>query len=247
MRRVLFQWRGIQIYAYPAMLYLGLVLGIVAGTFAAARLGLDSAKVYVTLLLLVPVALVGARLLFVASHWGLFRREPSRIWRRSDGGAALYGGLVLAFLLSLPLLKALKLSIGAFWDAATVTILTGIVFGRMGCLLHGCCAGRPTESRYALRLPNVQGVWRRRIPAQILEAGLAAALLLGSMAAWNRLPGKGALFLGALAAYAAGRWWLESTKETIDRIGSLSLHRAISAALVVFSTGGLVLMLLHQA
>jgi phosphatidylglycerol:prolipoprotein diacylglycerol transferase len=246
MCRILFQWRGIRIYAYPAMLYLGMVFGVIGGTYTAALHGLDPMPVYGAMLLLLLPALVGARLLFIASHWEVYHLEPSRIWRRSEGGAALYGGLVASFVLSLPLLGLLGVSVAAFWDAAAVAMLIGMVPTKFGCLLNGCCAGRLTDGALALYLPNEQGIWCRRLPAQPLEAGLAVLLLIVSFAAWKRFPFDGVLFLTALAGYGLGRWWLESTRETIDRVGSISLHRAISAVLVVLSMAGLGLMWLHR-
>ena len=245
MRRILFQWRGIKFYAYPTMLYFGLVFGVIGGTYAASFRGLDPVPVYTALLLLILPALAGARILFVVSHWQTYRREPSRIWRRSEGGAALYGGLVLSFILSLPLLAALRISIGAFWDAAAVAMLVGMIPTKFGCLLNGCCAGRPTEGRLGLYLPNERGIWRRRWPAQLLEAGLAVVVLTGSFAAQKWFPANGVLFLTALAGYGAARWWLESTRETIDRIGQLNLHRTISAALLVLSLTTLAILWWH--
>lgn len=236
MRRVLFQFGGIKIHAYPAMLYLGVVFGVIAGTDWATLHGLDSNRVFAAMLLLVLPALLGARLLFVVCHWELYRREPSRIWQRSDGGAALYGGLLVSFFASLPLLGLLGIPLAKFWDAAAITLMVGMILTRVGCLLNGCCAGRPTERWFALYLPDVHGVWRRRLPTQLLEAGFAALLLFGSVEVWNRLPFDGALFLSALAAYGAGRLWLESTREKIHRIGRVSIHRAISAIVVGLST-----------
>lgn len=235
MRRVLFQWHGIEIYSYPAMLYLGLVLGIVAGNFAAHVAHLNSTSVFVaTLLLLIPT-LIGARLLFVASHWKFYRREPRRIWRRSDGGGAMYGGLPFALLCSIPLLGILQLPFGIFWDVAAFTILIGMVFARVGCLLNGCCAGRAIKGRFALYLPNHHGIWQRRIPTQLLEAGWAAVLLAGAIALWHQMPFRGALFLSALASYSLGRFLLEFTRESQDKVGKIPLHHTVSAALVVLS------------
>jgi len=236
MCRVLLQWRGVTIYAYPAMLYLGLVLGVFGGTYAATLHGLDTGRVYAAMLLLILPALVGARLLFVASYWNLYRTDPARIWRKSDGGAALYGGLIVSFLLSLPLLRVLDLPLATFWDAAAVTMLIGMVITKVGCLLNGCCGGRPTAGWLGLRLPNEHGVWRRRVPTQLLEAGLAVCLLLASLWAWDHAPFAGAGILTAVAGYGAGRWWLEAERETIDAVGSLSLHRLISLALVAVCT-----------
>jgi Prolipoprotein diacylglyceryl transferase/Concanavalin A-like lectin/glucanases superfamily len=81
----------------------------------------------------------------------------SRIWRRSEGGMAMYGGLIVTVPLSFPLLRAMQLPFGEFWDAATVTILLGMVFTRIGCLLNGCCAGRPTSAWLGLNLPDHRG------------------------------------------------------------------------------------------
>ncbi len=232
MRRVLFEWRGIKLYSYPVMLFLGTFLGIMAGTYGAWLHGLNPGRVYLAMLLLFPLALVGARLLFIIPHWQTYRREPRRVWKQSEGGSSLYGGLILSFLVSLPLLTILNIPIGGFWDAASITLLTGMIFTKVGCLLNGCCAGRPTSGPLAWYLPNLQGVWRRRLPTQLLEAGWAALILLGLVGLWNRLPFEGALYLYTVATYSLGRWWLESTREDIETIGTLSLHRTISAALV---------------
>ena len=238
MRRILFEWRGLKLYSYPVMLYCGTLLGIIAGTCGAWRQGLNPGRVYLAMLLLFPFGLVGARLLFVISHWHTYRDAPRRIWRQSEGGSSLYGGLILFFLLSLPLLTFLRVPIGPFWDAASITLLVGMIFTKMGCLLNGCCAGRPTSGPLALYLPNLQGVWRRRVPTQLLEAGWAALIYLGLVGLWNRLPFEGALFLYTVATYSLGRWWLESTREDIETVGRLSLHRTIAVVLAAFCLAG---------
>jgi phosphatidylglycerol---prolipoprotein diacylglyceryl transferase len=239
MRRVLFRWQGLDIYSYPFMLYLGLVFGVLAGTVAANVAHLDSARVRLaTLLLLVP-ALAGSRLLFVATHWHIYRREPRGIWRRSEGGAAMYGGLLLGVPLSGPLLSLLQVPFGAFWDVATFTILIGMVFTRVGCVLNGCCAGRPSSSRFALYLPNCRGIWERRLPTQLMEGGWAVLLLGGAATTWNRMPFAGALFLSVVGAYGAGRLVLESTRECQSGNARFGLQHAISAGLVVVSVAAL--------
>src|SRR5439155_2495456 len=102
MRPVLFTWRGHAVPSYPAMLYVGLVLGLVAGNLAANATGLDGARVYAASVALLPLALVGARLVSVLANWGAYRGRTRRVWRRSEGGQAMYGGLV-AVPVSVPL------------------------------------------------------------------------------------------------------------------------------------------------
>ena len=88
----------------------------------------------------------------------------------------MYGGLV-AVTLSVPLLAALDLGFWAFWDVGAIVMLIGMVFTRVGCLLNGCCSGQPTDGRFGLALRDRSGISRRRIPTQLLEAGLGAAVL----------------------------------------------------------------------
>jgi phosphatidylglycerol:prolipoprotein diacylglycerol transferase len=239
MRRILFSWHGITIHSYPAMLYLGLVLGIVGGNYAANQAGLDSARAFIAMILLIIPALVGARLLFVATHWASFRDQLGRIWRRSEGGGALQGGLALMIAVSAPLLGVIGVPFGEFWDVAIFTLLSAMIFTRVGCLLNGCCSGKPCRTRLSLYLPDYRGVWQQRIPIQLLEAGLAALLLLGAIGFWNRRPFPGAIFVASVAIYSFGRFLLDPLREASDRIGALNVQQALSAALGVVALVGL--------
>ncbi|MBV9243692.1 MAG: prolipoprotein diacylglyceryl transferase, partial [Methylobacteriaceae bacterium] len=89
MRRILFSWNGLDIYSYPAMLYVGLLVGIFAGAGVAKHLGLNPDRFATALLILLVPALVGSRLFFVLMHWDALRSDLGRIWRRGDGGMAL--------------------------------------------------------------------------------------------------------------------------------------------------------------
>jgi len=245
-RQILFEWRGVKIHSYPVMLYLGLTFGMVAGDFMANRAGLPAARVLVAVILLAMFGLLGARLLFVAMHWSVYRREPWRIWRRSEGGAAMQGGLVLAMMVSWPLLAALQLPLGAFWDVATFVMLIWLIFGRVGCLLHGCCGGRPSSGPFTLQLPNQTGVRQRRYPTQLLESAWALLLLLGVIGLSRHAPFPGAVFLAVIAAYSTARIALESLREQQDRYRGLNIQQSIAAGLATMALIGFVVLWLRQ-
>ena len=234
MRPVLFQWRGVTFWAYPTLLYLGLVAGVLCGNLAARAAGLDPLRVYVATFLLLLPALAGARLLYVACNLARYRGRISAVWSRQDGGAAQYGGLILAVPLSFPILRSLDLPIAAFWDVGLVTILVGMIPTRVGCFLNGCCAGRPSSAWCSLVLPNTRGEWTRRIPTQWFEALFAAAILVSGILLWDRMPFPGAFALYAVACYGAGRLILESLRE-LPPGKQFTVEHAISAALLVLS------------
>ena len=154
----------------------------------------------------------------------------------------LYGGLVLALLASPLVLDVVGVGFAAFWDAAAFAILVAMVFTRVGCLLNGCCAGRASNGRVGLWLPDHAGHWERRHPVQILEMGSALVLLLG--AASLLAPGHhGAIFIFSLAGYGMVRLALDRLRERPEQ--TVTSHPAaltvfLICSLAVFAAGWMV-------
>lgn len=235
MRPVLFRLAGRNVYAYATFLYLGLVVGVYAGAAVASASGLDANRFVLATLVLMGPALAGARVWFVLGNRDKFRGDARRMLARWKGGAAMYGGFVLALPLSVPLLRALDLPFGRYWDAASVTLMAGMALTRVGCLLNGCCAGRPTRSRFGLLLRAHDGVRTRRIPTQILESAAALVLLALVVALRPHEPFGGAVFLVTIAGYSALRVAFEPLRERGregNQVTSLFFIAAALAALV---------------
>ncbi|MBV9049371.1 MAG: prolipoprotein diacylglyceryl transferase [Solirubrobacterales bacterium] len=225
---------GLAVSSYALMLYLGVTVGMCAQAYAAGVAGLSTVRVWVATLLLLPCALGGARLLFVTSHWPIYRRAPSRIWRRSEGGMSLYGGMSLMLVCSLPVLEWVGVSFWRFWDVSTFCILVAMAFTRVGCLMHGCCAGRESSGRLTVTLSNHEGVKLRRIPVQLLEAAWAVLLLAGVVVLWRRLS-PGDAFLIAAGGYGLGRFALQPCRAAREWIAGVDLQQAISCVTVASS------------
>jgi prolipoprotein diacylglyceryl transferase len=226
MRRILFSWHGFNVRSYPAMLYLGVVAGIFTGAHLARTSGIDPDRFAIVTIILVVPALVGSRLFFVLAHWDAYRPDPRRIWRRSEGGMAMYGGLVAVVPLSIPLLHVTQLPFTAFWDASSVTILVGMMLTRIGCLLNGCCSGRPTNSWFGVNLPDHRGIWLRRIPTQMLELSWAAIILGAALLVWDHGLPSGLIFCLTVIAYAIGRFLMEPLRDCNGRRDTAMLQTA---------------------
>jgi phosphatidylglycerol---prolipoprotein diacylglyceryl transferase len=221
MRRVLFHVRGVPIWSYPALLYVGLVCGFYVMYAIAPNVGMPRGPAGIATLIMFLPAIVGSRIWFVLDHWSTYRHDLHRIWRHSDGGMTLYGGLVLALVLSPLTLTPFGLRFAAFWDGATFTILVGMMFTRVGCLLNGCCSGRHNDGRLGLRLPDLAGRWDRRYPVQLLELGAALILLAGSATLLAVGAPRGTIFAFALTGYAGARLAIDPLRErpTYSRTG----------------------------
>jgi phosphatidylglycerol:prolipoprotein diacylglycerol transferase len=231
-RPYLFRLGSWSVPSYTVMLYVGCVVGVYAGAAVAAMNGLPARDVALASVVLIVPALIGSRLLYVAQHAATYRGDPARIWRRSEGGSALFGGLLLALVVSVPLLRVLDLPFLAFWDAGAVTMAVGNAFTRVGCHLTGCCAGRPTAGRFGVELPNRAGVRQRRVPTQLLEAAWAAVVVLAAIAVGRALDFDGAVFGTVIALYGAGRLVLERQRESDDSRQGSAVNLWVCATLI---------------
>jgi phosphatidylglycerol:prolipoprotein diacylglycerol transferase len=244
---VLVQWRGVRIYSYPVMLYLGLTLGIILGNSTARVAALDPFRFFVAVLILAAVGLIGARLLFVVENWKYYRQRPRSIWNQAEGGAAVLGGLVLSVAISPLILFPLDLPLGRFWDSATFVMLVWSRLGRLGCFLHGCCSGKPSAAFLALHLPNHRGVWQRRIPTQLLECALGVCILAIAGVLWAYRPFPGALFLICLSSYGLGRAALYPLRESYGGARPSVLYQSLAAACGILALGAFAILWLHTA
>ena len=172
---------------------LALVLAVVAQALMLPHEGVE-VPLSVSLVAL-AAGLAGAKVWYAMLHPGPWRTALL-------GGWAVDGFLVVAPLVAVIALLALRLPIAAFLDAITPGLFLAVAVGRIGCFLAGCCAGRVTDSRFAVWASD-RKVMARRIPTQFLEsaAGLAIASLAALVILGHVSRPDGAVFLGSLGLY----------------------------------------------
>ena len=69
------------------------------------------------------------------------------------GGLVFYGGLIGATLAGVGYVLWKKLPLWKMADILAPSIALGYAFGRIGCLLNGCCYGRECDFDWAIRFP----------------------------------------------------------------------------------------------
>jgi len=176
-------------------------LGVVVGFLFQARLlpheRVATGGVFLVSLLMVAAGIIGAKLWFIA-----LQRTWHGVWR---DGMCIQGALVGAAVVGLGSMALLHLPIGAVVDATTPGLFVGIAVGRTGCFLTGCCAGRPSASRWAVWSSD-RRVGARRIPVQLLESLSALVIgLIGLVVVLHSTTTSGALFVASFAAYTLCR------------------------------------------
>ncbi|MBT8470800.1 MAG: prolipoprotein diacylglyceryl transferase [Deltaproteobacteria bacterium] len=171
-------------------------------------------------------------------------------WR---GGLTYYGGLIAAAAFGIWFLKREGVPLYRGMDIAAIGISLGLVFGRLGCFLGGCCFGVNTDGPIGLSFPPFspasESQWRAGLleaphlaslpvhPTQLYEA-FGCLAITGFLLFWLRPRRRfdGQLMLTFIGLYAVLRFLLELLRadERGEFLGlSTSQLLAIPALLLV--------------
>ncbi|MGI2336230.1 MAG: prolipoprotein diacylglyceryl transferase [Dehalogenimonas sp.] len=207
----------------------------------------------VSMLLLVVVLAggLGARLFHVADNWSYYAAQPQMILHFSEGGLAIWGGLLggglavagYALWQRLPLLKLL--------DVMVPGVIIGLMIGRLACVVTGDTVGDVTGLPWAFIYVHPGAMIRPELAGlpvhpyalyEMLWNGLGLAVIM-----WlRRRPLRdGIVFLAFAAFYAAGRFLLTFIRVENDFF--LGLHHAQIIALGMMIAAGVGALLLRRA
>ena len=198
-----------------------IALAFLAGLWTATRRGalvhLSKEDIGDVTLWLMVGAIVGARVAYVTTYWqDEFADQPlSEIFMIQHGGLVFYGGFIGAALAGMIAIRWKKMPLWKTADVLAPSIALGSVFGRIGCLLNGCCYGRFCSMPWAITYPAGQAntgvpVGVPLHPTQIYDALLN--LLLYGLLAWlfRRRKFDGQVFATYLLCYAVDRSVVEA-------------------------------------
>lgn len=253
MRPLLFVLPGIHIpfYSYGVMLVLALAVAYYLVPWLCQREGMDSGAVESINTVTAACALVGAKLLFVATN---LQRDSLRALLFSSGGLVAYGALIGGYAGAALYCWRRRLPLHVWADNAVFALCLAFGLVRVGCFLAGCDFGRVTsaDAWYAVRFPagspafalhaaqwpDLMAGAARSLPVhptQIYESLLGFALLPLMVRFRRRRRAPGETFLAFLVCYGAGRLILEGLRGDDDRgsVASLSTSTAIAALSLV--------------
>src|ERR1700761_2441381 len=138
------------------MMALGFAAGLWTATRRARLVNVSSDVITDVTLWLMLGSIIGARIVYVTTYWKQeFADQPfSEVFMIQHGGLVFYGGLIGAIVASILYLRWKKLPVWKIADILAPSIALGSVFGRIGCLLNGCCYGRACDLRWAITFPK---------------------------------------------------------------------------------------------
>ena len=249
----LFEIGPITVYTYGLLLALAYLGGLQLALVRARQRGLDPTRIMDLGIWIIVSALVGAKAMLLLVEWDHFSKNPSELLSLAQSGGVFYGGLILAVAVALWYLWRHKMPMWTVCDVFAPGIALGHVVGRLGCLMAGCCYGRPTDLPWGITFTdhfanaNVGTPLGIALhPTQLYEAG-AELLILGFLLSTEKRgrPFAGRTFWSYMFLYGVSRFIIEIYRGDPRGFvlgGALSTSQFISVLLVPLSLIMLVIL-----
>jgi phosphatidylglycerol---prolipoprotein diacylglyceryl transferase len=211
---ILFHLGSFPVHSYGVMTALAFVFGLWTATLRAKREKISSETIADVTLWIMLGTILGARAVYVATYWkDEFAGQPlSEIFAIWHGGLVFYGGLIGAIVAGAIYLCWKKLPLWKVADVLAPSIALGSVFGRIGCLLNGCCYGRACDLPWAITFPADNPLHPPTSPVhptEIYDALLNLGLYVFLAWLFRRKKFDGQIFATYLLCYAVTRSFVE--------------------------------------
>lgn len=137
---------GLPIRGYGMMMMLGVLSGVAVALKRSEARGISREAFFSLATWSILSGIIGARLFYVIQHWedlpgSSFRERFWAIFQVTEGGLVVYGSVIGGLISILVWTYRYRYSVFKVADAVTPAFFLGLAFGRMGCLLNGCCYG----------------------------------------------------------------------------------------------------------
>jgi phosphatidylglycerol:prolipoprotein diacylglycerol transferase len=237
MRPILLQLGPLKLHSYGLLLVVGFFAAVWNACREAERRGYKPELILDLALPLLLVSVIACRLLYVLLNLEQFHSfgEVLRVW---DGGLSFHGAFVGAFGVLGFFSWKRKIHFATLCDLIAPSVFLGYFFGRIGCLLNGCCYGHACDLPWAMRFPDEAHpglLTPPSHPAQLYSALMALGLFFVMQRAklspkFNQF--RGQLTLLFLALYAVERGVMEYFRSGATAPSAFGIPNLTAAQLV---------------
>ena len=202
------------LYAYSVFVVVAFLACLTYGLLEFRRQGESTDRAIDLSLWNLIFSILGSRALHDIVEWRQFADRPLDILKIWQGGLAYYGGFFAATIACLVFIRYHQLPLAKWADLLAPVGLITVGFGRIGCLLNGCCYGKPAPGlSWAITYPAghlplaLDGIPLHPTPAY---ESLAAFLLTGYLIFLLHRPHRpGQVVWTMILGYAVIRFILE--------------------------------------
>lgn len=148
---VAFSFGKTDIYWYAIIIVFGIFMGFLYASYFCKKENTDTEVLYDVLLWGLPSAIIGARAYYVIFNFGLYRDNLTDIFKIHEGGLAIYGGVICAFLSTFVYCKRKKINLWQIFDYGSAGFLVGQCIGRWGNFVNQEAFGTNSNGLFSMK------------------------------------------------------------------------------------------------
>lgn len=229
---------GLSLRWYGILIALGVFCAVALASRREERLGLKKDTTLDIALICVPVAILCARLYYVAFSWEYYSAHPAEILAIRQGGLAVYGGVMGGVFAGWIYCRVKRISFQKGLDLVAPSLALGQAIGRWGNFLNQEAYGEAVRNPQLQFFPvavQIEGVWHYAtfFYESLWCAAIVALLLLGEKKRFFRRDGD--LFAAYLMLYGLERALVEGLRTDSLYWGMVRVSQMLSIALVFAS------------
>lgn len=247
---VAFQLGPIAVRWYGILIVSGIVLAYYIGQREAVKRGLPEDFLADMLIWTVPIAIISARIYYVAMRWEVYGANPERIIRIWEGGIAIHGALIGSIITAYIYSHIKGISFLKVADITAPSILVGQIIGRWGNFMNQEAYGGPVTRTFLenLFLPNwiIEQMYIEQDgtyvhPTFLYESvwnfiGLIILIFLRKLNLQ-----RGEMFFFYIIWYSCGRFFIEGLRtDSLYLVGDLRSAQVVSIIGIVVGISAIV-------
>jgi len=212
------------VYAYGVLVACAFLMAIFWVGYDAKRSGLDAKKATDLVFYIILSGILGSRIVYIViTEWEPFLANPIIFFKLWEGGLVWYGGLIAALIVAVFYVRHYKLPVLPYIDCFAPAVALGHALGRIGCVLAGCCFGKPIghDAWYAMIFPADVGSFAPPnvplYPTQLMEAGAEILIFILLLIVRHYKKFSGQVIASYLMLYGVARFVIEFFRGDMDR------------------------------
>jgi len=224
------------IHGYGLMIAIGILSAYLTTEYRAKKKGMKYELIFNLAIWCVIGGILGAKLLFLITQIKSILSNPASLLDISEG-FVVYGGIIGGIFAGFLFCKKHQLEFLKYFDLVMPSIALAQGFGRIGCLLAGCCYGVRTDSAFSIVFPEnaYAPAHVHLIPTQPISSALDFLHFFVLVLLSKRTKADGQIAGFYLIFYSIGRFILEFFRGDLERgsIAGISTSQFISIFLLL--------------
>ena len=225
---IAFSIGNIDIRWYGVLIATGMLLAVLIACKRAPQQGLTDDDVLDTVIWMLPIGVIGARLYYVLFNLNMYHSLADAINLR-NGGLAIHGGLLFGVATIMLVARHKKISALNLLDLAIPVVALGQAIGRWGNFFNGEAHGGPTDLPWGILVDGV-----KVHPTFLYES--IWCLLLFIFLSWfakNHRTFNGQILAMYGVLYSIERFFVEALRTDSLMIGPFKQAQVLSLVVII--------------